>query len=191
MTKEEMIEEARAYFNHACFAIDCLTAYESIDKLQDRRESLVNDCNGFFLIAKYSISKCLLLELAKLYRNSAKEKTIHKLINIVKANNHLFPKNLPITQVTETLENEVVKNAESISKLAVRRDKDLSHNDQEYFNGKRNPALENYLPPEECMTLAKLVADYCNEILYRLEGNTIIYPTLGSDDLLNLAESFD
>ena len=183
--KQELIDEVTAYMNHAVFAADCLTAYLSIHDLMGD-DSKLNKSPGFFTISLYSLSKCLLLELAKLYCGSGNERTIYKLEKIIKANNQFFSAKEPIIAVTQQLEEDLLAAENTINKLHYRRDKDLAHNDPKYFSGALNPAEGNYISPDECWKLIGIVADYCNEILSRLDNRTIFYPTIGSDDLAQL-----
>ena len=75
---------------------------------------------------------------------------------------------------------------QTIVKIKKRRNKDLAHNDPKYFSGKRNPAAENYISPEEAENLCKLVAEFCNILLRYLDSSKNVVLTGGANDIRDL-----
>lgn len=186
MTKEEMIEELHAYLTHIVFARDCLVAYLSILDGAKNYNEIINVSVGFFRIAQYSLNKCMFIEFSKLYCGSGKqEKTIRKLINIVEANINLFSNKKKAKECCDKVNQRFQEMNELISKLKTRRDKDLVHNDKEYFDGKINPAIENYISVEECEMLFNCVYEYCSN-LFVLLGRTVEYDVDRANDLESL-----
>lgn len=190
MDKNCMFYEIEAYMKHLVFAHNCLQAYMCLLRNIEQHNDILNEAPGFFTITKYSLSKCAVLEFAKLFKNSSKEKTICKLINVVKANNNLFS-NGNAMKLCAIAEEKLFTEFESvILKLKVRRDKDLGHNDKEYFHNDRNPALENYISLRELETLYNFAMNFCNELLNALQIETTIVLENGADDLDDLINKY-
>ena len=70
----------------------------------------------------------------------ATKKTIQKLINIAKSNSNVFLSK-EVLFLCEKANSEISTNyANTIMKIKIRRDQDLSHNDPLFFYGEINPA---------------------------------------------------
>ncbi|MBR6500826.1 MAG: hypothetical protein IKT25_04860 [Firmicutes bacterium] len=144
MDKEQLIEELEAYLNHIIFAEDCLVCYKSILNGSKNYNKQINLSPGFFGVSMNALSKCLFVELAKLFVGSSRtERTMQKLINIVKANQNLFPKtkeekrqdgNIVIEKINveedlQEAESQLIRLKPIIQNLQKRRNKFLAHND--------------------------------------------------------------
>lgn len=207
MTKNEMIAEVRAYLEHVSFACDCFVAYRSILMSIETYNKQINFAPGFFTLAKHTLSKCMCVELAKLYVGSGKEKTVRNLINQVKANYNLFSKKYEINYETSDdiccgSKREVIKfnirgiidDAERtldemqpvIKQLRGRRDQYLAHNDPQFFYGEVNPALEFPFTMDDAEKMIQFCGEFCNKLLLNLEGRAICYKTQNADDLQSL-----
>lgn len=175
-----------AYLQHINFAKNCYDAYRCLFKGINENSPVLNESPGFFTISEYALSKCLLLELAKMFRKNSKEKTVTKLINTVRANMHLFIKGNVKSQC-EYVEKELNTTLkDSVEKLMARRDQDLAHNDPMFFFGRTNPVEKNYISPEECEALIFLVFNFCNDLLRCLSTSESPVLYYGADDLNNL-----
>lgn len=179
--QQELYIDITAYLQHINFARNCLTAYTALyDNIQNN-DQILNHAAGFFTITQYALSKCLLLELAKLFCGSRKERTIQKLMGIVQANQDAFINgNIQIFLKRFQLELEGVSSI--ISKLKTRRNQDLTHNDPIFFHGDINPAEEQYISPNECRQLIDLVFSLCQDLLDCLPIFDSILLNTGADD---------
>lgn len=186
MNKEKMFEEIEAYFQHINYAYNTGVAYFA---LRDNTviENIANKAPGFFTMAQYALSKTLFIELAKMFCGSGEERTFRKLINMVEGNCHLFTSPKTIKKLCEEA-RDLLDNtySQTIARIKSRRDKDLTHNDPEYFSGKRNPAVENDIPPKEAENLCKLVAEFCNILLQYLDSSKTVVLTGGANDIRDL-----
>lgn len=202
-----MIAELEAYLKHIEFAQDCFIAYKSIlDSLNPYNEQ-INLSPGFFTITMNSLSKCLCIELAKLYIGSGQEKTIRKLLNQVSSNRHIFPKEIktefvwaddpsrePDAQIDKININSDIEIAQAqleqfepiIVRLKSRRDKYLAHNDPEFFDGKVNPAWTFPVAMCDVHALIHFAGNLCNKLLSYLDRRVIAYQSQNADDLTNL-----
>ena len=204
MTKEEMIHELDAYINHIIFASDCLAAYTSILDSCRKHNTEINLACGFFTITKYSLSKCLCIELSKLFVGSGDEKNMFKLINNVRSNQQLFPKQLKTTYqyaddpncpedvLVEAidLENDIAQAEIQLARLKPiidnlkgRRDKFLVHNDPEYFDGTCNPVWDFPLSMSDVQALIDFSAEFCNMLLSYLTGRVVFCQSTNAGDL--------
>ena len=68
-----MFCEIRAYLFHINFANNCLDAYMSLFKNMQTNTDILNKASGFFQISEYALSKCMILEYAKLFCGSSDE----------------------------------------------------------------------------------------------------------------------
>ena len=96
--KQAMYREIEAYMQHINFAYNCYEAYISLFDINERYNDVLNLSPGFFTITRFSLSKCLLLETAKLFCGSKDERTIQKLIRIVQSNNSAFDTKLVLAE---------------------------------------------------------------------------------------------
>lgn len=186
MNKEKMFEEIEAYFQHINYAYNTGVAYFAL--IDDTVvENIANKAPGFFTMAQYALSKTLLIELAKMFCGSGEERTFRKLISLVEGNCHLFTSPKSIKKLCEEAK-DLLDNTynQTIAKIKRRRNKDLAHYDPEYFSGKRNPAVENYISPEEAENLCKLVAEFCNILLQYLDSSKTVVLTGGANDIRDL-----
>lgn len=188
MNKEKMFEEIEAYFQHINYAYNTGVAYFAL--IDDAVvENIANKAPGFFTMAQYALSKTLLIELAKMFcgTKEKKERTFRKLTNMVEGNCHLFTSPKAIKRLCEEAKDLLDNTySQTIARIKSRRDKDLTHNDPEYFSGKRNPAAENYISPEEAENLCKLVAEFCNILLQYLDSSKTVVLTGGANDIRDL-----
>ena len=88
-TKELLHREIEAYLQHINFAYNCYEAYNELHNVNEINNELLNISAGFFTITRFALSKCLLVETAKLFCGSGDERTIPKLINVAKSNNKI------------------------------------------------------------------------------------------------------
>lgn len=209
MEKQQLIEEIRAYLRHIIFASDCLSCYRSIIDASRDRNDQINLSPGFFSISMHALSKCLCIELAKLYDHKTTEKTIYALVGVVKANQHLFPKKKDVSYlwddpVSGVCKDETVKidikadlaDAEEqlsrletiIGNLKSRRDQYLAHNDPKYFDGTINPAWDFPIAISDVETLIFFAAGFCNKLLSYLDDTIMAYRSSNSNDLENLLQ---
>ena len=189
-TQETLYFEIEAYLQHINFAFNCYEAYDALCDIGKTDYDFVNTSPGFFTITRYALSKCLLIEIAKLFCGSGDERTIHKLIKIAKSNNSLFINNRA-KQLCEDANNVFANNfANTISKIKARRDKDLSHNDPLFFYGNINPSEVNYISPDEIQEILSYSFNFCVELLECLSHREKVILTHGADDLRNLVEKY-
>ena len=183
MNKDEMYSEINAYLQHVNFAKQCYDAYMCLFKNIEENHDIITKASGFFTITKYALNKCLLIELAKMYCGSKQEKNISKLINIASANFHLFTKGDAKSLCASA--NSILKSElkDIVQKLKSRRDQDLTHNDPQYFDGLKNPALDNYISPTECSMLIVFAFNFCFELLDCLSIEDRPSLEYGADDL--------
>jgi hypothetical protein len=80
MPHEEMVAKLEAYLKHIIFAQDFLATYKSILDAIEPYNAQINLAPGFFTLSQYSLSKCLFIELGKLYCGSGDEKTMSKFL---------------------------------------------------------------------------------------------------------------
>ena len=190
--KQAMYREIEAYMQHINFAYNCYEAYISLFDINERYNDVLNLSPGFFTITRFSLSKCLLLETAKLFCGSKDERTIQKLIRIVQSNNSAFEHKNAKTLCDAVYNALANRFANTIDKIKARRDQDLSHNDPLFFYGDKNPAEENYISPSEIEELLLYVFGFCNELLECLPCDEKVILTHGANDINNLIEkSFD
>lgn len=177
----ELYREITAYLQHINFARNCCVAYKSLyDNIQNNAQ-ILNHAVGFFTITQYALSKCLLIELAKLFCGSSKERTIQKLIRIVLANQNAFHGG-DIQSICDSCNKKIGDFSSTITKLKARRDQDLTHNDPVFFYGDCNPAEKNYISLEDCEDLMAFVFIFCKMLLDRLPTFDTIYLDSGADD---------
>lgn len=194
MNKDEMFDEITAYIEHLVFARNCLDAYMSLHNNAQKYNDILNKAPGFFTIVQYSLSKCMILEFAKLFKkasaNNKKERTIYKLLNIVKNSKNVFS-NIDVLELCAVAEEKLATDfKEVIQKLECRRDSDLTHNDHKFFSGEINPAKENYISPIEFATLYDFGVEFCNELLNALDTEKTIGLQFGSNDLDNFLTEY-
>ena len=202
-----MIKLLETYLNRIRFANDCFSAYKSILDALHTSNAVINQSPAFFSICLLSLERTLLLELAKLYKGSGHEQTINKLINIIRANQNLFPKKINCTPVYEDNMNPIIPQSiftlclpkeisqfelqidslkNIVDKLSVRRDKYLAHNDKEYFANEKD-LIDNFpINFENIEQIIKLTGDFCNKMLSYLNGTIIAYQSYNATDLSNL-----
>ena len=187
----EMFREIEAYMQHINFAYNCYQAYVSLYDVNEKYNDVLNLSPGFFTITRFSLSKCLLVETAKLFCGSKDERTIQKLIRLAQSNRSAFKHDnskLLCDAANNALEN---KFDNTIKKLKARRDQDLTHNDQLFFYGDKNPAEENYISPSEIEELLLYVFDFCNELLKCLSCDEKVILMHGANDISEFVEKFD
>lgn len=187
MDKDKMFDEIAAYINHLTFAYNCLDAYMSLHNNVEKHNDVLNKAPGFFTITQYALSKCMILEFAKLFKKASssnkKERTIYKLFNIAKNSKDVFS-NIDVLELCATAEGKLATEFnEIIWKLECRRDNDLTHNDHKYFSGEINPAEENYISPTEFETLYNFGMEFCNELLVALDVERKVDLLFGANDL--------
>jgi hypothetical protein len=186
-----MCREIEAYMQHINFAYNCYEAYISLCDINERYNDVLNLSPGFFTITQFSLSKCLLLETAKLFCGSKDERTMQKLIRIVQSNNSVFEHKNAKTLCDEVYNALANRFANTIDKIKVRRDQDLSHNDPLFFYGDKNPAEENYISPAEIEELLLYVFGFCNELLESVPCDEKVILMHGANDISTLVEKFD
>ena len=207
MDKHKLICEIDAYMRHIVFASDCLVAYKSVLDATTKYNAQINIAPGFFSVSLNSISKCLCVELSKLFLGSGDEKTMRKLINVVKANQNLFPKekvsmcdweDAPTHPSTRTIEciniAKDLQNAEIqleqlqpiLSRLKSRRDQFLVHNDPKYFDGANRPEWDFPISISDVQALIYFSAGFCNKLLSYLDNRVVAYRSTNADDLEQL-----
>ncbi len=187
-TQDTMYCEIESYLQHINFAFNCYEAYNALYDIGESDYDFLNISPGFFTITRYALSKCLLIETAKLFCGSGDERTIPKLIKIAKSNNSLFV-NDRAKKLCEDAGNAITNDfANTISKIKARRDRDLSHNDPLFFHGSTNPAEVNYISPDEIQEILLFSFNFCVELLECLSYNEKVILTHGADDLRNLVE---
>ena len=207
MDREQLIQELEAYLRHIIFASDCLASYKSILDGSSKYNDQINIAPGFFSVSMNALSKCLCIELAKLFVGSRSEKTIQKLIGIVKANQNLFPKEReipyhwaddpqhpPMIEIEkinikadiQTAEEQLSKLEPIISRLKSRRNQFLAHNDPKYFDGTQNPSWDFPISISDVQALIYFGAGFCNKLLSHLDDRIIAYQSSNSNDLEQL-----
>ena len=186
--QQAMHREIEAYLQHINFAKNCFVAYDTLYRRVESNEQLLCKAVGFFTVTQYALCKCLLIELAKLFIKHKSEGTIQRLINKVQANNDAFTKGnaIEICSVAQArLDNELNP---IVQKLRSRRDQDLTHNDLDYFYGETNPALVNYISPNECNTLFDYAFCLCEDLLQCLPESNAVVLDCGADDFGDFIE---
>ena len=207
MNREQLIEELEAYLRHIIFASDCLVSYKSILDGSSKYNDQINIAPGFFSISMNALSKCLCIELAKLFVGSGSEKTMQKLIGIVNANQNLFPKEKktpyhwaddphcpPMIEIEKINIKADLKAAEEqllglepiISRLKSRRNHFLAHNDPKYFDGTQNPSWDFPISISDVQALIYFSAGFCNKLLSHLDDRIMAYQSSNSNDLEQL-----
>ena len=88
--QRELYREITAYLQHINFAQNCCVAYKSLYDNIEKNEQILNNAVGFFTITRFALSKCLLIELSKLFHGSSPQRTVRKLIGKVRANQTAF-----------------------------------------------------------------------------------------------------
>ena len=191
LERDEMVVLLFAYINHLNYAKNLLDAYNSIFNCRRSEEKLqkINLSSGFFKMAESALSKIAILEYSKLFNKKKTENTIAYLINKVRSNQQLFV-NKSVGKMCDEIEKKMDSELASvILKLKKRRDKDLAHNDYDYFDGFQNPAIENYVSPDDLENLYKIGIDFCfilfDELL--VDNVKMTFET-GADDLDNLLD---
>ena len=187
--QQEMFNEIVAYLKHINFAKNCFDAYIALYNNVQKDETILNYAVGFFTVTRYALSKCLLIELSKLFCGSGKERTVYKLINKAEANNNAFTDGNAkvICKVYKDKFDTDLKPI--ICMLKSRRDRDLTHNDPAFFAGEINPAQINYISPEECGQLISVVFGLCEELLACLPAFEPVCLETGADDIDNLIQA--
>jgi hypothetical protein len=190
-TQDTLYCEIEAYLQHINFALNCYEAYNALYNIGEIDCDFLNISPGFFTVTRYALSKCLLIETAKLFCGSGDERTLQKLIKVVKSNNSIFINNRA-KQLCEDANNAITNYfLNTISKIKARRDKDLSHNDPLFFHGNINPAEVNYISPDEIQEILSYSFNFCVELLECLPCNEKVILTHGADDLKNLVNHTD
>jgi hypothetical protein len=189
--KQAMYREIEAYMQHINFAYNCYEAYISLCDINERYNDVLNLSPGFFTITQFSLSKCLLLETAKLFCGSKDERTMQKLIRIVQSNNSVFEHKNAKTLCDEVYNTLANRFANTIDRIKARRDQDLSHNDPLFFYDDKNPAEENYISPAEIEELLLYVFGFCNELLESVPCDEKVILMHGANDISTLVEKFD
>ena len=187
INQQEVQSEIVAYLQHINFAKNCCIAYAALyDNIQNN-DYILNKAAGFFTITRYALSKCLLIELSKLFCGSGNERTVRKLIRIVRAKQDVFDvsKVLPICDKYDAKLDDYDF---LIAKLKARRDQDLTHNDPVFFFGDINPAEKNRISIDECVELIDLVFTLCQELLDFLPPHDPICLDYGADDFNEFIE---
>ncbi len=191
MNVNEMFSLIESYLQHNNFAYNLYIAYMSLHESNKSHNNLLNKAPGFFTMTQYALSKCMLLEFAKLYCGSGDERTIYKLIKIVEANLHLFnTKDIQILcsnakKYMETILNPTIENLKS------RRNEDLAHNDKKFFDGMRNPALESYISCDNINVLYEYTFEFLNRLIEALPTEKKVCLYKGADDFESFIEEFD
>lgn len=207
MDREQLIGELEAYLRHIIFASDCLVSYKSILDGSSKYNDQINISPGFFSVSMNALSKCLCIELAKLFVGSGSEKTIQKLIGIVRANQDLFPKEkkipyywadnphrppmierekINIKADLQTAEEQLAKLEPIIRRLKSRRNQFLAHNDPKYFDGSKNPSWDFPISISDVQALIYFSAGFCNKLLSHLDDRIMAYQSSNSNDLEQL-----
>ncbi|MBR5486017.1 MAG: hypothetical protein IKV41_05850 [Oscillospiraceae bacterium] len=207
MTKEELIELLETYLRRIRFANDCLISAKSIWSAVLNHNAVINQSSGFFTICLLSLERSMCMELAKLYSGSGEERTIEKLNNIIKANQHLFPSEIDCTptyvgdseieikrvvhkvnvsDMIETFTKGKVFHEETIKALKARRNKYIAHNDREYFLDEEKLKKDFPVKLKDVEDLITYTGDYCNKILSSLNRTVIAYHSQNADDLSSL-----
>lgn len=179
--QRELYREITAYLQHINFARNCCVAYKSLYDNIQKNEQILNNAVGFFTITRFALSKCLLIELSKLFHGSSPQRTVRKLIGKVRANQNAFIVG-DIGAICEECERKLEEFDSIITRLAMRRNKDLAHNDPIFFFGDRNPADENYISLDECEDLIAFVFAFGRRLLECLPAFDTIYLDSGADD---------
>lgn len=182
MNANEMFLLIESYLQHNNFAYNLYVAYMSLFESNNRHNEIINKAPGFFTMTQYALNKCMLLEFSKFYCGTGKERNILKLISIVEANLHLFPK-----EETQTLCNNAKKELETnlkpiIEKLKNRRNGDLAHNDPKFFDGLNNPAKENYIACEDIIKLYEFTFEILKSFIEALKIDKKVSLSVGADD---------
>ena len=188
--KQAMYREIKAYLQHINFAYNCYEAYISLCDVNERYNDVLNLSPGFFTVARFSLSKCLLIETEKLFCGSKDERTIQKLIRLAQSNNSIFEyKNAK--NLCDVADNALASRFDNaLKKLKARRDQDLTHNDQLFFYADKNPAEENYISPSEIEELLLYVFDFCNDLLECLSCDEKVILMHGANDISELVKKF-
>lgn len=192
---------------HIIFASDCLVCYKSILDGSSKYNDQINIAPGFFSVSLNALSKCLCIELAKLFVGSGSEKTIHHLIGIVKANQNIFPKKKeipyhwaddlsrpPMIEIEkinikidlQDAEERLTKLEPIIGRLKSRRDQFLAHNDPKYFDGTQNASWDFPISISDVQALIYFGAGFCDKLLSHLDNRVMAYQTSNSNDLEQL-----
>lgn len=207
MEREQFVAEIEAYLRHVIFASDCLVCYKSILDGSSKYNNQINIAPGFFSVSLHALSKCLCIELSKLFLGAGNEKTMHKLINIAKANQNIFPKEkisicdweedsvrLP-TKTTEKIniakdlqdaETQLKQLQPILSRLKSRRDQFLVHNDPKYFDGTQRPEWDFPISISDAKALIYFSAGFCNKLLSYLDNRLVAYQSANANDLEKL-----
>ena len=191
MNENEMFSLIESYMQHNNFAYNLYVAYMSLFENVHKHYDVLNKAPCFFNTTRYALSKCMILEFAKLYCGSGDERTIYKLINIVKANSQLFNKN-DIHNFCVEVENHIeTKLKPIIDKLKNRRNKDLAHNDKEFFDGLKNPAIENQISCDDIKELYEYTLKFLCHLIEAvpIDKRVVLYE--GTDDLSNFIDEFN
>ena len=186
--KQAMYREIEAYMQHINFAYNCYEAYISLCDVNEKYNDILNLSPGFFTITRFSLSKCLFLETAKLFCGSKDERTIQKLIRLAQSNNSAFEDKNAKTLCDAADKALTNRFANTINKIKSRRDQDLTHNDPLFFYGDKNPAKENYISPSEIEELLLYVFDFCNDLLECLSCDEKVILMHGANDISELVE---
>ena len=187
LKKQQIMQhEITAYLEHINFANNCLVAYRTLYKQIQDNDSLLKKAPGFFTITQYALSKCLLIELSKLFCGTRPQRTIHQLLSNVIATNDAFTEG-NAKQIYDDAKSKIVNEFAPIGdKLKARRDQDLTHNDPKYFFGNVNPATVNYISFDECQKLINFAFSLCINLLHCLPESSAIPLDNGADDLDDL-----
>lgn len=187
--QKELVKNVKAYLEHLAFIKMCYDAYTVLIKNINEHGDLLEVSVGFFTVTRYALSKCMLIEMAKLYCGSGEEKTINKLIRCVKSNLNLFSSPQNIVKLCDDTKHAIDKTCASIIyRLKTRRDQDLTHNDPKWFDGINNPAEANYISPNDFEYLFNLAYNFCSDVLDELPVEEKIELYEGCDDLENLVQ---
>lgn len=191
MNENEMFSLIESYMQHNNFAHNLYIAYMSLFENINKHNEILNKAPGFFDITRYALSKCMILEFAKLYCGSGEERTIYKLINIVKANLHLFNTKDIQDFCTEAERHMETKLKPIIDKLKKRRNEDLAHNDKKFFDGSKNPAIENWISCDDINELYEYTFKFLYHLIEALSIDKRVVLYEGTDDFNTFIEEFN
>ena len=190
MDANEMFCLIESYMIHNNFAYNLYIAYMSLLESNNLYNDIINKASGFFTMAQYSLSKCMVLEFAKLFCGSGEERTINKLINVVEANIHLFETKDVLKHCSNAKQYMDITLNPIIKNLKSRRDQDLAHNDKKFFDGKNNPAVESPISCEDIIALYNYIFEFLNYLIESLQIEKKVCLDTGADDFKSFIEEF-
>ena len=192
MTHDEFVEQLEVYLKHIRDAYGYFDAYEAIITGCYNNLNEINLAPGFFKLAQCSLYNSLLMELAKLYckRKGSSERTLSKLLNLLKENRRLFKPEDNICELIEDAENQLESDVmkKGIDILKNRRDQYMAHNVQIYFKKDFSPRKEFPIGQGEIWRLISFSDNLCKNIYSHLEQQNIYTRAKNSGDLCKLLE---